>query len=93
MYIILFFSANEDYLPQEDVPITFQPGEKVKEFGVAILNDSLAEGDEGFTATLISQDKRVKIALPVAVLGIWRSDGGTNYKWYEAIFKPKHFNG
>ena len=77
--IILSCTANEDYLPQEDVPVTFQPGEKVKEFGVTILNDSLAEGDEGFTATLTSQDKSVKIALSVAILGIWRSDGGTNY--------------
>ena len=54
-----------------DVPITFQPGEKSQDIQVTILDDNVPEKDEGFTASLAASDKRVKIALDVAVLLIW----------------------
>ena len=41
--------------------VTFAPGGTVQYVNVSVANDGILEGDEMFTATLISTDSRVMI--------------------------------
>ena len=54
--------------------VTFDPGERMKEVGVALLDDVVLEGTEDFRVTLRSEEVDIVLTPGTAVVNIVEND-------------------
>ena len=65
--------AGEDYVATMTT-VTFDPGEKMKEVGVTLLDDVILEGTEDFWVTVSSEEVDIVLTPRTAVMNIVEND-------------------
>ena len=65
--------AGEDYVATMTT-VTFDPGERMKEVGVTLLDDVVLEGTEDFRVTLSSEEVDIVLTPGTAVVNILEND-------------------